>query len=182
MVDIVHSIQQCLSQFVVLLSKQFHTSCHFNHLLVIIIGVCQDHYSKCDVNILVIELPLRIQYLPNGSPIPPKSVSFRFGWMNCNPFDIAIVCGLQGHSLGIEPHFLQYFCLILLNLCNKFLMPGNGRVTFDGALPNISVATTLWLPQVHHFYSLPKVDQVATLQHHFCWSALLPMYSLLRLL
>jgi hypothetical protein len=100
--------------------------------------------------------------------------------MNCNPLDATIVHGLQGHSFSIEPHFLHYFHLTLLSLCNKFLMPENGGVTLDTALPNIFVATTLWLFQVHHFHVLPEIDQVATLQYYFCWSALLPMCNLLQ--
>jgi hypothetical protein len=62
-----------------LLLKQLQTSRYFNHLLIIIIGVCQDHYSKCDVDILAIKLPFRVQHLPNGSPFPLENVTFRFG-------------------------------------------------------------------------------------------------------
>jgi hypothetical protein len=58
MVDIVYSVQECPSQFVALLSKQLYISCYFNQLLVIIIGICQDHCLKCGVNILTIEPPL----------------------------------------------------------------------------------------------------------------------------
>jgi hypothetical protein len=133
-----------------------------NHLLVIIIGVCQDHLMKCDVNIFKIESALHVQHLPSGSSISPESVSFRFRWMNCNSLDVVVVCRLQGHSLGIELHFLHCFILTLPYFCSKFQMPGNGRVTLDAALSNISVATTFWLLQVYHFHILPEVDQVAT--------------------
>jgi hypothetical protein len=124
-------------------------SCHFNHLLIIIIEICQDHCSKCNVNIVTIEPPLIVQHLSNGFSIPPKSISFKFGWMNCNPFNATLVCGTQGHSLGIELHFLHCFRVTLLCLCSKFSMPRNGRVILDEALLNFSVATTLWLPYIH---------------------------------
>jgi hypothetical protein len=141
------------------------------------IGVCQDHYSKCDVNILGI---LCIQDLSTRSSILPESISFRFGRMKCYPLDAAIVRRLQGHSFGIEPHFLYCFHLALLSLCSKFPIPRNGGVTNNTALPNISIATTIWLLQVHHIYVLLEIDQVATSQHHFCQYALLPMYNLLQ--
>jgi hypothetical protein len=60
---------------------------------------------KCDVDILAIELHFS-QHLPNGSPILPKSVSFMFEWMNCNPFDAPLIHRPQGHCLGVEPYFL----------------------------------------------------------------------------
>jgi hypothetical protein len=100
--------------------------------------------------------------------------------MNCNPLDAALMHNLQGLNLGIKSHFLYGFYLTLLSLCKKFPMLGNGRLTLNAALPNISIATILFLSQVHHFHFLLQVDQVATLQQHF--RALLPMCNLLRLL
>jgi hypothetical protein len=82
--------------------------------------------------------------------------------MNHNPHEVAVVRGLQGHSLGIKPHFLHRFHVTLLCLYSKFPMLENGGVTFNEALLNIFVATTFWLPQVHHFHALLEVDQVAT--------------------
>jgi hypothetical protein len=103
-VDIVYSIQQCPSQFVALLLKQLNKPHQFKHVMIFIPGVCFDHLAKYDVNILTIELPLIIQHLSNGSPIPLESVSFRFGWMNCNPLDATVMWRSQSHGLGIEPH------------------------------------------------------------------------------
>jgi hypothetical protein len=97
-VDIVYSIQQCPSQFVALLLKQLNKPHQFKHVMIFIPGVCFDHLAKYDVNILT------IQQLSNGSPIPLESVSFRFGWMNCNPLDATVMWRSQSHGLGIEPH------------------------------------------------------------------------------
>jgi hypothetical protein len=178
-VDVVHSIQQSPSQLVALLLKQLYTSCHFNHLLVIIIGAGQDHCSKCDADILVTELPLHVQHLPNDFPILSGSVSFKFKWMNYDPFDATLVRKSEGHSLGFKPNILHRFCFRLLSPCSNSPMLGNGEVILDEALPNIFITTTLRLPYIHHFYIVLEINQVATLQKYLCMTALLPMYSLL---
>jgi hypothetical protein len=58
-------------------------------------------------------------------------------------------------------------------------MLGNGGASFHTVLPNISIATAINLLHINHFHVLLEVDQVATLEHHLYWSALLPMCSLL---
>jgi hypothetical protein len=76
MMDIVHSIQECLRQFVVLLPKHLHTPCDIKLLLLVIVGVDKDRRLKCDVDTLTIIQCFISDHLPNGPSIPPQSVSF----------------------------------------------------------------------------------------------------------
>jgi hypothetical protein len=135
----------------------------FQVSLVNISRLNQDHCLKYDVDILVIKLLFISHHLPNDSPIPPESVSFRFGWMNYETFDTALVSGPQGHCLGVEPYFPHHYYITLLSLRCKFPMFGNGGVTLDEALLNFSVATKFWLPHICHFHTLVEIDQVTTL-------------------
>jgi hypothetical protein len=130
MVDIVHSIQECPHQFVALLPKHLHTPRGIKLILVVISGVDQDHCLKCDVDTLAIKPLLIFHHLPNGSSIPPQIVSFRFDWINCDPFDAALVGRLQGHRLGVELYFLRRWYIALLCLCCKCQVLGNGGIIF----------------------------------------------------
>jgi hypothetical protein len=148
MVDVVHSIQECPRQFVALLPKHLYTPCGIKLLLVVIVGVNKERYLKCDVDTLMIK-PLLISYhLPNGPSIPAQIVSFRFDWMNCDPFDAALVDGSQGHRLGVEPYFLCRRRIALLCLCCKRPVLRNGRIILNETLLNCSIATFLLLPLI----------------------------------
>jgi hypothetical protein len=183
MVDIVHSIQECPYQFVALLPKYLHTPRGIKLLLVVIVGVNKDHRLKCDVDTLTIIQRFLSDHLPNGPSIPPQSVSFRFGWMNCDPFDATLVCGSQGHCLSIEAYCLRRNRIALLCLCRKRLVLRNGGVILNEILLNCSIATFHFLPLIRHFHLVVEMDQVATSQHHFHSCTLLPSCTtFLRLL
>ena len=128
MVDIINSIQECRSQFVALLPKHIHSCCQFKLLLVIISGIYQDHCLKCDVEFLAIKSCFISQHLPNSSTILPKNISFKFGRMNCDPFDVSLVCRPQGYYLGVEPYLLHHYRITLLSFCWKFPKFGNGGI------------------------------------------------------
>jgi hypothetical protein len=183
MVDIVHSIQECPRQFMALLPKLLHTPRGIKLLLVVIVGVNKDRRLKCDVDTLTIIQRFFSDHVPNGPSIPPQSVFFRFGWMNCDPFDVALVCGLQGHCLSIESYCPRRNRIALLCLCRKRPVLRNGGVILNEILLNCSVATFHFLPLIRHFHLVVEMDQVATLQHHFRSCTLLPSCTtFLRLL
>jgi hypothetical protein len=163
MVDVVHSVQECPRQFVALLLKHFHTPCGIKLILVVIVGVDKDRRLKCDVDTLAIIQHFISDYLPNGPSIPPQSVSFRFDWMNCDPFDAALVGGSQGHRLSVEQYSLHCRRIALLCLCRKIPVLRNGRVILNETLLNCSIATFLFLPLIRHFHLVAEMDQVATL-------------------
>jgi hypothetical protein len=148
MVDVVHSIQECPHQFVALLPKHLHTPRGIKLFLVVIVGVNKDRRLKCDVDTLVIILRFISHHLTNGPSILPQSVSFRFGWMNCDPFDAALVGGSQGHCLSIESYSLYHRRIALLCLCHKCLVLRNGGVILNEILLNCSIATFLFLPLI----------------------------------
>jgi hypothetical protein len=175
MVDVVHSIQDCPRQFVVLLPKHLHTPCGIKLLLVVIIGIDKELCLKCDVDTLAIIQRFISYHLPNGPSILPQSISFQFGWMNCDPFDAALMGGLQGHRLNVEPYSLRRKRIALLCHCRKYPVFRNGGVILNETLLNCSVATFLSLPLIRHFHLITEMDQVATSQQHFCRRALLPM-------
>jgi hypothetical protein len=174
MVDIVHSIQECPRQFVAPLPKHLHTPRGIKLLLVVIVGVEKDRRLKCDVDTLTIIQRFLFDHVPNGPSIPPQSVSFRFGWMNCNPFDAALVGGSQGHCLSIESYCLCHNRIALLCLCRKRPVLWNGGVILNETLLNCSIATFHFLPLIRHFHLVVEMDQVATSQHHFRSYTLLP--------
>jgi hypothetical protein len=174
MVDIVHSVQECPCQFVAFLPEHLHTPCDIKLLLVLIVGVDKDRRLKYDVDTLAIIQRFISYHLPNGPSIPPQSVSFRFGWMNSDPFDAALVGGSQGHCLSVEPYSLCGNRIALLCLCRKRLVLRNGGVILNETLLNCSIATFHFYPQILYFHLVAKMDQVATLQHHFRRCALLP--------
>jgi hypothetical protein len=120
-------------------------------LLVVIVGVDKDRCLKCDVDTLTIIQHFLSDHVPNGPSIPPQSVSFRFGWMNCNPFDAAFVGGSQGHCLSIELYYLHHNRIALLCLCRKRLVLWNGGVILNETLLNCSIATFHFLPLIRHF-------------------------------
>jgi hypothetical protein len=152
-------------------------------LLVVIVGINKDCRLKCDVDILAIIQRFISNHLPNGPSIPPQSVSFRFGWMNCDPFDAALVGGSKGHRLNVEQYSLHRMRIALLCLCRKHPVLRNGGVILNETLLNCSIATFFFLPLIRHFHLVAEMDQVATLQHHFHRCALLPMCTtFLRLL
>jgi hypothetical protein len=113
-------------------------------------------------------------HLLNGPSIPPQSVSFQFGWMNCDPFDAALVGGSQGHCLIVESYCPCHNCIALLYLCRKCPVLRNGGVILNETLLNCSIATFHFLPFIRHFHLVAEMDQVATSQHHFRRCALLP--------
>jgi hypothetical protein len=122
-------------------------------------------------------------HLPNGPSIPPQSVSFRFGWMNCDLFDAALVGGSQGHCLSIESYCPCRNRIALLYLCRKRLVLRNGGVILNETLLNCSIATFHFLPLIRHFHLIAEMDQVVTSQHHFRRCTLLPSCTtFLRLL
>jgi hypothetical protein len=174
MVDIVHSIQECPHQFVALLPKHLHMPRGIKRLLVVIVGVDKDCCLKCDVDTLTIIQRFVSDHLPNGPSILPQSVFFRFGWMNCNPFDAALVGGSQCHCLSIELYCPRRNRIALLYLCRKRLVLWNGGVILNEILLNCSIATFHFLPLIQHFHLVVEMDQAATLQHHFRSCALLP--------
>jgi hypothetical protein len=183
MVDVVYSIQECPCQFVAFLSKHLHTHRGIKLLLVVIVGVNKDCPLKYDVDTLAIIQRFISHHLPNGPSIPPQSVSFRFGWMNCDPFDAALVGASQGHCLSVEPYSLRRKRITLLCLCHKCPGLRNGEIILNETLLNCSIATFHFLPLIRHFHLIAEMDQVATSQHHFRRCALLPMYTtFLRLL
>ena len=178
MVDIIHSIKECPHQFVALLPKYLHKPCSIKLLLVVIIGVNKECCLKCDVDTLVIIKRFISHHLSNGPSILLQSVSFRFGWMNCNPFDAALVGGSQGHRLNVEPYSLCCKQIALLCLCRKRSIFWNGKVILNETLLNCFVATFLsLLPLIQYFHLVVEMDQVATSQHNFRRCALLPMCS-----
>jgi hypothetical protein len=113
-------------------------------------------------------------HVPNCSSILPQSVSFRFGWMNCNPLDAAFVGGSQGHCLSIKSYCLRHNRIALLCLCRKRPVLWNGGVILNETLLNYSIATSHFLPLIRHFHLVVEMDQVATSQHHFRSCTLLP--------
>jgi hypothetical protein len=158
MVDIVHSIQECPHQFVVLLPKHLHTLRDIKLLLVVIVGVNKDRRLKCDVDTLSIIQRFISDHLPNGPSIPPQSVSFRFGWMNCNPFEAALVGGSQGHCLSVESYCPCRNRIALLCLCRKCPVLRNGNVILNETVLNCSIATFHFLPLIRHFYLVVEMD------------------------
>jgi hypothetical protein len=148
MVDIVHSIQECPRQFVVLLPKHLHMPCGIKLLLVVIVGVDKDRRLKCDVDTLTIIQCFLFDHLSNDPSIPPQSVSFRFGWMNYNPFDTALMGRLQGHCLSVESYCLRRNQIALLSLCRKRPVLRNGRIILNETLVNCSIATFHFLPLI----------------------------------
>jgi hypothetical protein len=166
-----------------LLPKHLHTPRGIKLLLVVIVGVDKECCLKCDVDTLAIILLFITDHLPNGPSIPPQSVSFRFGWMNCDPFDAVLVGRSQGHHFNIEPYSLRRRRIILLCLCRKRSVLQNCGVIFNKTLLNCSLATFLPLSLIRHFYLVVEMDQVATSQQCFRRCALLPMCTtFLRLL
>jgi hypothetical protein len=138
---------------------------------------------KCDGDTLTIIQRFLSDHLPNGPSILPQSVSFRFGWMNCNPFDAALVGGSQGHCLSIESYCPRRNRIALLCLCRKRPVLQNGGVILNETLLNCSIATFHFLPLIRHFHFVVEMDQVATSQHHFRSCTLLPSCTtFLRLL
>jgi hypothetical protein len=162
MVDIVHSIQECPRQFVALLPKHLHKPRGIKLLLVVIVGVDKDRRLKCDVDTLTIIQRFISDHLPNGPSIPPQSVSFRFGWMNCDPFDAALVGRSQGHCLSVESYCLRRNRIALLYLCHKCPVLRNGGAILNETLLNCSIATFHFLPLIQHFHLVAEMDQVAT--------------------
>jgi hypothetical protein len=183
MVDIVHSVQECPCQFVAFLPEHLYTPHNIKLLLVHIVGVDKDHRLKYDIDTLAIIQRFISDHLPNGPSILPESISFRFGWMNCGPFDAALVSGSQGHCLNIESYCPRRNRIALLCLCRKRLVLQNGGVILNETLLNYSIATFHFLPLIRHFHLVAEMDQVATSQHHFRRCALLPSCTtFLRLL
>jgi hypothetical protein len=183
MVDIVHGVQECPRQFVAVLPEHLHTPRDIKLLLVLIVGVDKDRRLKCDVDTLAIIQRFISDHLPNGPSIPPQSVSFRFGWMNCDPFDAALMGGSQGRCLSVELYSLCGNQIALLYLCRKHPMLRNGGVILNETLLNCSIATFHFLPLIRHFHLVVEMDQVATSQHHFRRCAMLPSCTtFLRLL
>jgi hypothetical protein len=172
MVDVDHSIQECPRQFVALLPKHLYTPRGIKLILVVIVGVDKDCRLKCDVDALAIIQRFIYDRLPNGPSIPPQSLSFRFGWMNCDPFDPALVGGSQGHCLSIEHYSLH---IPLVCLCRKCPVLRNSGVILNETLLNCSIATFHFLPLIRHFHLVAEMDQVAISQQHFRRCALLPM-------
>jgi hypothetical protein len=158
MVDVVHSIQECPRQFVALLSKHLHTPLGIKLLLVVIVGVNKERCLKCDVDTLTIILCFISHHLPNGPSIPPRSVSFRFGWMNYDPFDATLVGRSQGHCFNVEPYSLRRRRIAFLCLCRKRPVLQNGGVILNETLLNCFVATFLSLPLIRHFHFLVEMD------------------------
>ena len=148
MVDVIHSIQECPCQFVALLPKHFHKLGGIKLFLVVIIGVDKECCLKYDVDTLVIKLCLISHHLLNGPSILLQTISFRFGWMNCNPFAATLVRGSQGHFLCVESYFLLHRHITLLYLCHKRLVLWNGGVTLNETLLNCSIATLISLPLI----------------------------------
>jgi hypothetical protein len=148
MVDIVHSIQEYPCQFVALLPKHLYTPRGIKLLLVVIVGVDKERCLKCDVDTLAIKLRLISHHLLNGPSIPPQTISFQFGWMNCDPFDAALMGRSQGHRLCIKPYFLRCKYIALLYLCCKCPILRNGGIILNIILLNCSVATFLLLPLI----------------------------------
>jgi hypothetical protein len=148
MVDVVHSIQECPRQFVALLPKHLHTPRGIKLLLVVIAGVDKDRCLKYEVDTLAIIQRFISHHLPNGPSIPPQSVSFRFGWMNYDPFDTALVGGLQDHRLSVEQYSLRHRHIALLCLCRKCSVLWNGRIILNETLLYCSIATFLFLPLI----------------------------------
>jgi hypothetical protein len=168
---------------VALLPKHLHTPRGIKLILVVINGVDKDRHLKCDVHTLAIIQRFIYDHLLNGPSILPQSESFRFGWMNCDPFDAALIGGSQGHRLNVEKYSLRRRRIPLLCLCRKRLVLLNGSVILNEILLNCSLATFLFLPLIRHFHLVVEMDQAATLQHQFRRCALLPMYTtFLRLL
>jgi hypothetical protein len=183
MVDIVHSIQECPREFVALFPKHLHTPRGIKLLLVVIVGVDKDCRLKCDVDTLTIIHRFFSDHLPNGPSIPPQSVSFGFGWMNCDPFDATLVGGSQDHCLSIESYCPRRNRIALLYFCCKRPMLRNGGIILNETLLNCSIATFHFLPLIRHFHLVAEMDQVATSQHHLRSCALLPSCTtFLRLL
>ena len=141
MVDIIHSIWECLRQFMRLLPKYLHTYRGLQLLLVVIVGVDKDHCLKCEVDTLTIIQLFIFDHLPIGPSIPQQSVSFIFGWMNCNPFDVALVGRSQGHCLNVEPYCPHRNRIALLCLCRKCLELRNGGLILNETLLNCPIAT-----------------------------------------
>jgi hypothetical protein len=160
MVDIVHSIQECSRQFVAPLPKHLHMPRGIKLLLIVIVGVNKDHRLKCDVDTLTIIQRFLSDHVPNGPSIRPQSVSFRFGWMNCNPFDAALVGGSQGHCLSIESYCLRHNRIAHLCLCRKHPVLWNGGVILNETLLNCSIATFHFLPLIRHFHLVVEMDQL----------------------
>jgi hypothetical protein len=148
MVDILHSIQECPRQFVALLPKHLHTPRSIKLLLVVIVGIDKDRRLKCDVDTLTIIQRFIFDHVLNGPSIPPQSVSFRFSWMNCDPFDAALVGGSQGHCLNIELYSLRCNQIALLCLCRKRPVLRNGGIILNETLLNCSIATFHFLPLI----------------------------------
>jgi hypothetical protein len=98
-------------------------------------------------------------HLPNGPSIPPQSVSFRFGWMNCDPFDAALVGGSQGHCLSVESYCPRRNRIALLCLCHKRRVLWNGGVILNETLLNCSIATFHFLPLIRHFHLVAEMDK-----------------------
>jgi hypothetical protein len=166
-----------------LLPKHLHTPRGIKLLLVVIVVVDKDRRLKCDVDNLAIIQRFISDHLPNGPSILPQSVSFRFGWMNCDPFDAALVGGSQGHCLSVESYCPRRNRIALLCLCCKCPMLWNGGVILNETLLNCSIATFHFLPLIRHFHLVAEMNQVATSQHHFYSYALLLVHTtFLRLL
>jgi hypothetical protein len=133
---------------VALLPKHLHTPRGIKLLLVVIVGVNKDRCLKYDVDTLTIIQRFISDHLPNGPSIPSQSVSFRFGWMKCNPFDAALVGGSQGHCLSIESYCPRRNQIALLCLCHKCPVLRNGGVILNETLLNCSIATFHFLPLI----------------------------------
>ena len=145
-----------------LLPKHLHTQRGLQLLLVVILGIDKDRRSKCELNIITIIQRFISDHLSNGPSIPPQSVSFIFAWMNCDPFDAALVGRSQCHCLNIEPCCLCCNRITLLCLCRKRPMPRNGRLALNETLLNCSIATFHFLPLIGYFHLIVEIDQVAT--------------------
>ena len=144
--DIVHSIQERPCQFVALLLKHLHTHRGLKLLLLIIVGIDKERHLKYDVDTLTIIQRFISDHLLNGPSIPPQSVSFIFGWMNCDPFNTALLGRSQGHCLSVEPYCQCHSRIALLYLCCNRLVPRNGGLIFNETLLNCSIALFIFFP------------------------------------
>jgi hypothetical protein len=93
------------------LPKHLHTPRGIMLLLVVIVGVDKERCLKCDVDTLAIILRFISHHLPNGPSISLQSVSFRFGWMNYDPFDAALVGARPSPQCWTILYVPQAYCL-----------------------------------------------------------------------
>ena len=142
--------------------KHLHTPRGIQLLLIVIVGIDKDCCLKCDVDTLTIIQHFIFDHLLNGPSVPPQSVSFQFDWMNCHPFDVALVGRSQGHCLSIEPYYLYRNCIAFLCLSCKCPVFRNGGIILNETLLNCPIATFHFLSLIRHFHLVAKLDQVAT--------------------